>query len=883
MADFSALKTAIQANIRTNGNEEITGAILQDILLSMVTTMGDGAINALADALAAEVAARQNAVSGEATTRAEADSQLSGRINAEAQTRGEADTQLSNSITAITTRLNEGYVYAGIATPSTNPGTPAGKVFYIALQAGTYTNFSSLTVTQGITILKYNGTAWSQEQLVAIDDVPTAGSDNLVKSEGVYPVFVLNSILECATKVFGKSTPVISNNKIIFTSNNAVDTFRFDVSKITEIIVSDAPFNVNGPYYGITLTDGNGNVLSHYNDTASLNASALSGATYVYVTSRTKNASSYLPTKIVINGCPFTFDGFIKAFERSLSNNLDNNPTYNSLKFVTSNAIAKLTNGFLQEITAVSGSTISGNSAFATTNLTLGKKVAFILQCNDGIIDNYGVRGNSGADIQYNATEVSLHGGYYRFKPNKLYVVPVSSDIVSQQLFGVAVSAANVIGSGNVEFRVWCDFWKQSDLYLFGLIENKYMLSGKNLWTLWDSVGVNTWQQYFVDLTGVTFDAALNVKADNPLSVGGTTSYPHETDGGQARCLNLGSYKNTKQIDYIFYENANDGGMITFDGVYHPELAGTIDDKAFMLSAYKTVSPQAFASNTEAKTWIENNWSTFLGYFSASEKKAGVIARIPITPSQSTPNGSKITFSGTVTTAGQISFDWFGTTYAINVEVGDSLQYIVDKFLNYSFGAGSTDVDGGNGSLIVFYYISGQSGAKITNFVGGNTGISATIVDAAGADDYCFAFKGDTASEFDDITNWDSARNLTLYSIYKGIVNYLQRTFSEANLYWVMPFSLNPGSQSDTTYRDANGKLDMDKYKNSPSYKNRQNLFAIQKEVCEYYGVPYIDLFTQAGMGVNNLETYIPYNDVHPRAIGYKRYAEYMAKLMGIG
>lgn len=185
MADFSALKTAIQANIRTNGNEEITGAILQEVLLSMVSTMGDGAINALAEALQAEITNRQNAVSGEATTRAEADSQLGGRINAEATARGEADTQLSNSITAITTRLNEGYVYAGIATPSTNPGTPAGKVFYIALQAGTYTNFSSLAVTQGITILKYNGTAWSQEQLIAIDDVPTAGSNNLVKSGGV--------------------------------------------------------------------------------------------------------------------------------------------------------------------------------------------------------------------------------------------------------------------------------------------------------------------------------------------------------------------------------------------------------------------------------------------------------------------------------------------------------------------------------------------------------------------------------------------------------------------------------------------------------------------------------------------------------------------------
>ena len=201
MADFSALKTAIQANIRTNGNEEITGAILQDILLSMVSTMGDGAINALAEALQAEITNRQNAVGGEATARQDADSALSGRINGEATARGEADTALSgridgvaNSITAINTKLAEGYIYAGIATPSTNPSTPSGKVFYIALQGGTYTNFSGLTVTQGINILKYNGTDWSLEQVWGIDDEPTQGSNNLIKSGGV-DICVFNRVV----------------------------------------------------------------------------------------------------------------------------------------------------------------------------------------------------------------------------------------------------------------------------------------------------------------------------------------------------------------------------------------------------------------------------------------------------------------------------------------------------------------------------------------------------------------------------------------------------------------------------------------------------------------------------------------------------------------
>lgn len=728
------------------------------------------------------------------------------------------------------------------------------------------------------------------------------------------------------------------------------------------------------------------------------------------------------------------------TFNTTLANwqGVDDEPTAGSKNLLESNSIAKLTNGFTQEFNVVSGQNSGSIQVFRTTNLTLGKKIIFLLECNDGVINKYGVRGNSGADIEKDMQYISE---YYRFEPNKVYILTMnSSDILTNSSFGCYIKASNAIGNGTAKFHIWCDWWKTTDkvtydilneidnilsqrltvdemqisnnksfndnsalLYGFlsnvkyyknkyteygygelghkiqlldynkldcirinasfiktitvknapnnlnhyysmmvvdssnhliayysgddilktvtdfegatyvyitsrnenstvptfaevilngvpitdnsfvGMIASNKPLAKKSMWTLWDSLGFNTWQQYFAELTGALFDADLNIKADNPLTVGGTTSYPFDMDGGQARALHLGSYKNVKQIDYIFYENVNDGAMVTKNGVYDANAAGTINDKPFMLSLYKTISPQTFANNAEARTWIENNWSTFLGYFSEQERKAGVVARIPITPYQSTPNGSKITFSSTVVSAGQISFEWMGTTYAISVAIGDSPQDIVNKFLNYSFGAGSTDVDGGNGSLIVFFYQSGYSSAKITNFNGGSTGISATIIDATGAADFCLAFKGETAVEFADISNWGNAMGLTLYSIYKGIVNYLQRTFPKANLYWVMPFSLNPGSQSDKTYRDVNGKLDMDKYKNSHVYKNRQNLFAIQKEVCEYYGVPYIDLFTQAGMGVNNLETYIPYNDVHPRAIGYKRYAEYIAKFMGIG
>jgi hypothetical protein len=97
MANYAALKAAIQQVIKTNGSNEITGALLQQSLLSMINSLGVG------------------------------------------------------------------YQFVGIATPSTNPGTPDQNVFYIASTAGTYANFGGLVLADGeIAILKYNG-AWSKD------------------------------------------------------------------------------------------------------------------------------------------------------------------------------------------------------------------------------------------------------------------------------------------------------------------------------------------------------------------------------------------------------------------------------------------------------------------------------------------------------------------------------------------------------------------------------------------------------------------------------------------------------------------------------------------------------------------------------------------------
>ena len=119
MGNYEQLKQSVSDVIKANGNQEITGSILQNVLLTIISTVGANA------------------------------------------------------------------TFVGIATPTTNPGTPNGPVFYLASEAGTYSNFNAIELQDGLSVLMWNG-SWSSQQIFSIDDVPTAGSENLVKSGGVY-------------------------------------------------------------------------------------------------------------------------------------------------------------------------------------------------------------------------------------------------------------------------------------------------------------------------------------------------------------------------------------------------------------------------------------------------------------------------------------------------------------------------------------------------------------------------------------------------------------------------------------------------------------------------------------------------------------------------
>ena len=95
MANYSELIATINDQIKANGNQEITGPVLNAVLQAMVSALG------------------------------------------------------------------EGYQFMGVATPNTNPGTPDGKVFYVADKPGIYSNFGVTVNNAGLYVIYNINGSWT--------------------------------------------------------------------------------------------------------------------------------------------------------------------------------------------------------------------------------------------------------------------------------------------------------------------------------------------------------------------------------------------------------------------------------------------------------------------------------------------------------------------------------------------------------------------------------------------------------------------------------------------------------------------------------------------------------------------------------------------------
>lgn len=222
MANYANLKSAIQEVIKTNGNNEITGALLQQSLIAMINSLGAN------------------------------------------------------------------YQFAGVATPTTVPGTPDQKVFYFA-GPGTYPNFNGAVIPAcNVGLMSYNGTWHVSTVQTTPFSAETIVNDIIQLYDGSTPVYprtraeavffdndtskTLDQQLsqlgqEVDAKTVGTTdeliTPEINQNYIIragdgsvASANNFAYTAKFSASKGQVIFVQARGYLQNIAIISKVITEG---------------------------------------------------------------------------------------------------------------------------------------------------------------------------------------------------------------------------------------------------------------------------------------------------------------------------------------------------------------------------------------------------------------------------------------------------------------------------------------------------------------------------------------------------------------------------------------------------------------------------------------------------
>ena len=193
---------------------------------------------------------------------------------------------LQAQLLAMINSLGAGFQYMGVATPATNPGTPDANVFYLASEAGTYTNFGGIVINEGeVCALVWNGT-WTkqmtgaatadrlnqldQELTELIDSNPPASSDASgdlsIMDEDANVILRLNGG-EIKTKKFDSAkTPKQSDIPYDFASEDEDANVVLAIKdggeiKSKKFDSTTTPYEIDNDITGFQIVDAQGNIV----------------------------------------------------------------------------------------------------------------------------------------------------------------------------------------------------------------------------------------------------------------------------------------------------------------------------------------------------------------------------------------------------------------------------------------------------------------------------------------------------------------------------------------------------------------------------------------------------------------------------------------------
>lgn len=393
-------------------------------------------------------------------------------------------------------------------------------------------------------------------------------------------------------------------------------------------------------------------------------------------------------------------------------------------------------------------------------------------------------------------------------------------------------------------------------------------LNGTSFATIGDSLSeTGKWQSKFEELSGCHYvsDKELGVR----LNKGGTVTGPVFTDCGMMRMKNLASIKDRLSLDFIIYENVNDHDAFAMG---ENGIEGSIDDEPWMQGSKVDYRTSVFGSRSELDSFLSNNFQSILAETPSSEREKGGYFVFAYFKS-GTNSSFRFSVKESAIAEGELKLYKNGNlSITIPVTTSMSLDDIASLIYNSNFGSGSINIIEPNNSVVV--RLAG-SGVQYT-IDSGDTGILVNVEQVNEPVLVPRLFTGFLSEEWEDAEKWKES--VSLYSLYKGLIEYTKTEFSLAKLYWMIPNLYSVSKNS--SYINSDGTFNVSAYKKTALSIGWERLRKVVIDVCELYNVPVLDVDKNSNISLENVFSFFKEKDVHPLTEGYYRWGETVNSLL---
>ena len=158
-----------------------------------------------------------------------------------------------------------------------------------------------------------------------------------------------------------------------------------------------------------------------------------------------------------------------------------------------------------------------------------------------------------------------------------------------------------------------------------------------------------------------------------------------------------------------------------------------------------------------------------------------------------------------------------------------------------------------------------------------DSGLELEITESPTVREYVTYFIGKDASSWRKMKCWTD--KISIWSCYKGLMEYLTENLPDTKIYWFMPSYCNFDFDAPGV-ANPDGSFNEEEVRKQPMQSKWIKLSEAQRRLAEMYGAGVLEVEAKCGIGPHNFREYFDSRNPHPKMAGYERWGETLYDIM---